>query len=72
MALGELTALDEREDVVGKLEQPQPVRNARLGAAHPLGDLAQGQLELVGQDRVGAGLFDRGQLLARHVLDQSE
>ena len=40
--------------------------------AHPLGHVAERELELVEQDGVGARLLDGGQLLARDVLDQPE
>ena len=72
VALGELAALDHREHVVGELEEPQLVRDRRLRASDPLGDLAEGQLELVQQHRVGARLLDRGEILAGDVLDEAD
>ena len=72
VALGQLAALEHREHVVGKLEQPQAVRDGRLRAADALGDLAERELELVEQDGVGARLLDRRELLARDVLDEAE
>ena len=59
-----------REHVVRKLEQPDAVRDRRLRAADPLGDLAEREAELVDQHRVRARLLDRRELLARDVLDQ--
>src|SRR5262245_29913371 len=72
MPLREIAALDQRKDVVRELEQAQAVRDRRLRAADPLRDLAEGELELVGQDRVCTSLLDRGQLLTGHVLDEPE
>ena len=60
------------EHVVGQLEQPQPVRDRRLRAPDPLGDVAERERELVDERRVGARLLDRRQLLAGDVLDQRE
>src|SRR5205814_299884 len=37
-----------------------------------LGDLAEGEVELVHKRRVRARLLDRGQVLAGHVLDERE
>ena len=72
MSLGQLPALDHPEHVVGQLEQADPVRDGRLGAADPLGHLAERERELVDQDGVGTGLLDRRQLLAGDVLDEPE
>ena len=38
---GQLAALEHRQDVVGELEQPQPVRDRRLRADPPARDLAK-------------------------------
>ena len=51
VALGQLAAGEHPEHLLGKLEQPQPVRDAGLRAADPLGDLAERELELVDQRR---------------------
>ena len=72
VALGEVAAGEHPEHVLGKLEQADAVRDRRLRAADPLGDLAERELELVDQRRVGARLFDRRQVLAGDVLDESE
>src|SRR5581483_572123 len=72
MALAELAALDHAEHVVGELEQADPVRDRRLRATDPLRHLAEREPELVDQDGVGARLLDRGELLARDVLDEPE
>jgi hypothetical protein len=41
VALAELSAFDESEDVVGQIEEAHAVRHGRLRAAHPLGYLAE-------------------------------
>ena len=51
VALGQLAAGEHPEHLLRQLEQPQPVRDARLGAADALGDLAERELELVDQRR---------------------
>ncbi len=72
MTLGQLAALDHREDVVRELEQAQTVRDGRLRRADALGDVAQREVELVDEHGEGARLFDRRQLLTRDVLDEPE
>src|SRR5436190_266423 len=72
VSLAELAALEHAEHVVGQLEQPNPVRDGRLGAADAVGHLAQREPELVDQDGVRTGLLDRRELLARNVLDQAQ
>src|SRR4029079_4553372 len=44
----------------------------RLRPADPLGHLAEGELELVEERRVGTRLLDRGEVLARDVFDERE
>ena len=72
VSLRQLAALDEREDVLRQVEQPEPVRDTGLGPAHSLGHLRERQPELVEQRRVGTGLFDRREVLAGDVLDERE
>jgi hypothetical protein len=72
MTLRQLSSGDHPQDVVRKLEEPQPVGDARRRAADTVGDLAHAQTELVHQDRVGARLLHRRQLLARDVLDEGQ
>ena len=72
VALGELAAGEHPEHVLGQLEQAHAVRDGRLRAADPLGDLAERELELVDQGRVGARLLDRREVLAGDVLDEAE
>ena len=72
VAFAQLAALDHPEHVVGQLEQADPVRDGRLRAADALRDFAEREAELVDEDGVRARLLDRGQLLARDVLDEAE
>ena len=72
MTLGELTALDHLDHVLGKLEQPHPIRHRRLRPADTLGELAQRQPELVEHNRERTRLFDRRKIFARNVLDETE
>jgi hypothetical protein len=72
VTLGQVAPLDERQHVVGKLQEPQAIRDGRLGLAHSLGQIAERELELVQQERVGASFLDRGELLSGHVLDETE
>ena len=72
VAFAQLAALDHPEHVVGQLEQADPVRDGRLRTADALRDLAEREAELVDEDGVRARLLDRGQLLARDVLDETE
>src|SRR4029453_5382107 len=53
-------------------EKAHPVRDGRLRPPDPLGDLSQAETELVDEERVGARLLDRRQLLARPVSAQAE
>ena len=57
---------------LGQLEQTDAVRDGRLRLADAFGDLAEREPELVEQQRVGARLLDRRQILARDVLDERE
>ena len=59
MPFGELAALDHAEHVIGKIEQPEPVRDGRLRTPDSLGDVAEAEHELVEQDGVRASLLDR-------------
>src|SRR5919204_2448617 len=70
--LGQLAAGDHPQHLVGKLEQPEPVRDGRLRPAHALRDLAERESELIEEDGVGARLLHSRQLLAGHVLDKRE
>ncbi len=70
VTLRQKAALHETEDVLRKLEQPHAVRDRGLRAAHALRDLSEGERELVHEHGVGARLLDRGEILARHILDQ--
>jgi hypothetical protein len=72
VTLAEAAVLDQLEDVVGELEQAQAVRDGGPRPADPRRDVAEREPELVEQHRVCACLLDRGQLLARHVLDERE
>ena len=72
MTVRQLAPLDHTEHVFGKLEQPDPVGDGRLRAAHALADLAQREPELVDQQRVGTCLLDRRELLPSDVLDDAE
>ena len=72
VSLGQLPAGDHPEHLLGQLEQPQPVRDRRLGAADPLGDVAERELELVHERGVRARFLDRGELLPGDVLDERE
>ena len=72
MALGQLAAGDHPEHLLGQLEQAQPVRDRGLGAADPVGDVSERELELVDERGVRTRLLDRRELLAGDVLDQGE
>src|SRR6476646_2334406 len=72
MPLRELPALEHPEHVVRQVEQADAIRHGRLRPADALRDLAEREPELVQQDRVGACLLGRRELLAGHVLDEAE
>ena len=60
------------ERLVGQVEQAQQVRHRDARAADAAADLLARQPELLDQQRAGARLLDRVEVLARHVLDQRE
>src|SRR5205814_810059 len=72
VTVGQLAPLDHAEHVLGQLEQADPVGDRRVRTAHALADLAEAEPELVDQERISPRLLDRGELLARDVLDDAE
>jgi hypothetical protein len=72
MTLGDVSTREHPQHLFGKLEQAEAIRDGRLRPADPLGDVSEGQLELVDERGVGARLLDGGQLLASDVLDEAE
>ena len=72
VALREITARKHPENVLGELEQPNSIRDGRLRATDAVCHLAERELEFVDQRRIGTGLFDRREVLASDVLDETE
>ena len=72
MTIGQLASFNHAEHVLRELEQADPVGDRRVRAADALADLTEAEPELVDQERVSPRLLDRGELLARDVLDDAE
>ena len=70
VALGQAARRRAVEHLVREVEQAHQVRDRDAGAADALADLLAGEAELVDEQRAGARLLDRVQVLAGHVLDQ--
>ena len=72
VAFGQPAFDEQLEHLVREVEQAQQVRDGDARAADALADLLAGEPELVDEQRAGASLLDRVEVLARHVLDQRE
>ena len=72
VALGERPLREQVERLVGQVEQAQQVRHRDARAADAAADLLAREAELLDQQRAGARLLDRVEVLAGHVLDQRE
>src|SRR5262249_11207609 len=70
VALAELAVGEQPDRLVGKVEEPDQVRDRRPGAPDPPRALLLAQPEIVDERRTGTRLVDGVQVLARHVLDQ--
>ena len=70
MALGQLAALDERERLVGQVEQAQEVRDRNAAAPDAQADRLPRQPELLDERGARARLLDGVEVLAGHVLDE--
>ena len=68
----ELIAGEHLERLVGEVEQTQEVRYRDARAADAAADLLARDPQLLDEQRAGARLLDRVEVLARHVLDQRE
>ena len=65
-------AVEQVEHLVGQVEQPQQVRDRDARAADAAADVLAREPELLDEQRAGARLLDRVEVLAGHVLDQRE
>ena len=63
---------EQVEHLVGQVEQPQQVRDRDARAADAAADVLAREPELLDEQRAGARLLDRVEVLAGHVLDQRE
>ena len=72
MALGQLAGREQLEHLVGQVEQPQQVGDRDARAPDAPADLLAREAELLDEQRAGARLLDRVEVLAGHVLDQRE
>src|SRR5262245_15585968 len=72
VTFAERAGLEQVECLVGKVEQPDQVRDRGPAAADPLGELFAGESKLLDQGGAGAGLVDRVEVLSDHVLDQGD
>ena len=67
-----VAAREQVERLVGQVEQAQQVRDGDARAADAAADLLAGEAELLDEQRAGARLLDRVEVLAGHVLDQRD
>ena len=72
MALGEISPREHPQDLLGKLQQAEPVRDRRLRAADALGNITERELEFVDERGVRSRLLDCRELLARDVLHKPQ
>ena len=68
----QVAGLEQRERLVGQVEQAQEVRDGDAAAADAQADVLAGEPELLDEGRAGARLLDRVEVLAGHVLDEGE
>jgi len=64
--------LQQLDHLVGQVEQAHEVAHRDAAAPDTPSDLLARQPELLDERRAGARLLDRAEVLARHVLDQSQ
>jgi hypothetical protein len=72
VSLGEIARGEQLERLIGEVEQAQQVGHGDTRAADAPAELLARQPELLDEQRAGARLLDRREVLARHVLDQRE
>ena len=70
VAFAQSALFEHQQDVVGQVEQADQVRDLRAAAADPATEVLFGDTEVLDQGGAGAGLFDRVEVFADHVLDQ--
>ena len=72
VALGERAFVQQVEHLVREVEQAHEVRDGDAGAADAAADVLARETQLVDEQRAGARLLERVEVLARHVLDQRD
>ena len=70
VTLAELARGEQVEHLVGKVEEPDQVRDRRAASAEPPRELLLAQPQILDQGRAGARLVHGVQVLPGHVLDQ--
>src|SRR4051812_11471028 len=68
VSLAELAGLEQGKHLVRKIEEADQIGARRAAASAPPCQVLLGDVELFDQRRAGAGLLDRVEILAHHVL----
>ena len=72
MTVAELAFIDHLLDLIRKIQKSKHVRDVGPGLAYPFRQFVLGIVQLSDQLIIGAGLFDRCQILSLNVLQQRD